>query len=318
MQVVEQLVAYEQQIAWPDLPEPDPARVPPDWKRVRQTLRAARDAFRELSPVDRKQERRSHKALDAVCDRIYGHLKAEYDRNIEAKKALVDEARALAEEPDLKRAIDRAKAIQAQWKKIGPVPRPVDQKLWKSLRGACDAVFGRLDERREAQQASARADEERRAQRRIEKQQRWENLLARMRACALRTESPGEAEKLWAGADSLPKRFDVSLLDAWWAGEAPAEDQDAWREACIAVEVLAGQPSPAEDRDARMAYQMQRLVEGMGQQGVDRREALREHVERIATLRPPLPWVERFSASVRTLRGLPPGAAGNVAKAPEG
>ena len=315
MALVAQLIEYEKGIAWPDLDEPDPELPSPDWKMVRKTLHTARKSFSAIGPVDRKQERKSHKALDKVCSRIFDHLEKEYGRNIEAKKALVAEARTLAELDDLRQAIDRAKAIQQEWKNVGLTPQRVDRGLWKDLRKACDAVFARLGEEREQRNADARARQEQRraderaraekaAERKRQKQERWQRLLDRMQACALKAEDPERATELWGEESKLPKGIDGEALEAFWQDGPDDVQEDACREACIALEVLSELESPPEDKEARMAYQMKRLVEGMGSGQGDTRERLLEGINTFIAIRPSAGWVERYRTGVEAAAGL--------------
>jgi hypothetical protein len=314
MELVAQLRDYESKIAWPDLENPDPEWPTPDWKMVRKTLNTARKAFAELTPVDRKQERKSHKALDKVCNRIYAHLEAEYTRNIEAKKALVEEAKALVEMEDLRQAIERAKAIQREWKDTGLTPQRVDRPLWREFRKTCDAIFARLGDERNQRNAEARARAEERqarerarseaaAERKREAEQQWLRLLDRMEACALKPEDPEKASALWGEEGDLPKGIDGEALEAWWQSGPADTDPDDLRTACIAIEVLAGIDSPPEEKQARMAYQMQRLVEGMGSGPGDDRERLLEQINGFLSLRAPGEWVKRFCRGIQSLRG---------------
>ena len=130
-----ELISYEQQLDWDNA----------DWKVVQKTLDAARDAFRQYSPVERAAHKETQKAFQAACDAIYAHLQAEYGRNLDAKGELVQQAESLIELDDLSAAIDRVKTLQQQWQQIGVTPRNPDQKLWKQFRSACDAIFARLD-----------------------------------------------------------------------------------------------------------------------------------------------------------------------------
>ena len=314
MELVAQLRDYESKIAWPDLENPDPELPAPDWKMVRKTLNAARKAFAELTPVDRKQDRKSHKALDKVCNRIYAHLEAEYACNIEAKKALIEEAKALVEMEDLKQAIERAKAIQREWKDTGLTPQRVDRPLWKEFRKTCDAIFARLGEERNQRNADARARAEERqarerarseaaAERKRQQQEQWQRLLDRMQACAMKADDPDKAVALWGDDDSLPKGIDTDALDTWWEKGPGDSGEDALRSACIAIEVLAGIDSPADEKQARMAYQMQRLVEGMGGGQVDSRQRLLELINEFVALRAPGEWVGRFRCGVEAETG---------------
>jgi exonuclease SbcC len=315
MQLVAQLIEYEKKIAWPDLENPDPELPEPDWKMVRKTLNAARKAFGELGHVDRKQERKSQKALDKVCNRIYAHLEQEYGRNIERKKALIEEAKALVEAADLKPAIERAKAIQREWKGVGLTPQRLDRPLWKEFRKTCDAIFARLGEERnqrtaeararaEQRQANERARAEQAEQKKKQRQERWQKLLDRMQACALKPNDPEKAAALWDEDERLPDDIDAEALEAWWQSGPGDDDVDALREACIALEVLAGIDSPAEEKQARMAYQMKRLVEGMGSGQGDGRERLLETINRFISLRPSAEWVGRFCSTVEAARAM--------------
>lgn len=142
-QLIQELDHYEQALDWANA----------DWKAVQKTLDTARDAFRTYGPVERHLHKSTQDDFNAVCDRIYGHLKQEYDRNLATKQGLVQQAEQLANSDDLRGAADQVKLLQAQWKAVGVTPRQPDQKLWQQFRKHCDAVFARMDEQREARKA---------------------------------------------------------------------------------------------------------------------------------------------------------------------
>lgn len=119
-----------------------------DWQRAdmraaEQILRAAREAWRHHSPVERSAAKTVEARFEGLQADLHGRLKAFWDRNGEAKQRLVTEARALlADAGDLEGRIDRIKGLQQQWKAVGPtVPRARDQALWQDFRAACDALF---------------------------------------------------------------------------------------------------------------------------------------------------------------------------------
>ncbi|MDZ4731575.1 MAG: DUF349 domain-containing protein [Xanthomonadales bacterium] len=159
MKLVDQLKAYEAQMGWPDAVRDELAAAgpKPDWPVVQKTLDAARATFRTFEPVDPKGDRTSQKAFREICDRIYGHIHAEYQRNIERKETLLKRAKELADVADLQQAMATAKQLQVEWKDTGKTPVAVDRKLWKGFRASCDAVFARLDQERVAQQSEAQA-----------------------------------------------------------------------------------------------------------------------------------------------------------------
>jgi hypothetical protein len=262
---------------------------------VQKTLDTARAAFNEIKPVDRKGERKSRKALKTVCDRIYGHIKAEYERNISRKKELVAQARAFVELEDLGEAIQGAKSIQREWKDVGITPVQVDRRLWKEFRKACDGVFARLDEQREHRNAEAKERARQAEDRKRKLAERWPRLLNRMQACALKAADEEKASKLWGEEGDLPKGIDQAALEAWWEDCAVDNgSEDDLRESCIALEILLGLDSPPEDKDVRMAYQMQRLVEGMGSRQADSGQRKLELINEFIVKRPSAQWVERF------------------------
>ena len=306
MALVAQLVDYDKRMAWPESADADLEAPPPDWRMVQKTLDTARAAFNNIKPVSGKGERKSRGALQKICDRIYGHIRDEYERNIARKKELVEKARSYVELEDLREAIDKAKGIQREWKEVGLTPRQVDRKLWKDFRGACDGVFARLDDQRKQQNAArneraeeAKARAEQAKARALKEQQRWPNLLDRMKACALKAEKAKKATKLWEKEGDIPRGIETVALEAWWEqGPDDKFPEDELRQACIALEVLIGVDSPTEDKQARMAYQMQRLVEGMGGGQGDQTQILLEQVNGFIAMRPTGVWVERFCEGV--------------------
>lgn len=370
MKLVDQLKDYEAQMAWPDV-DGDPARneaaesgPKPDWPLVQKTLDAARAAFRGFEPVEPKAERTSQKAFREVCDRIYSHIHAEYQRNIARKQDLKERALALAEQDDLHQAIATAKQLQADWKATGMTPVAVDRKLWTEFRAACDAVFARLDQERVAQkmetaaqvqQAEALRDQAKallvnpeestiaqlprsiaelkaeistidlppsvqqglskqlqvleaqardlvKQARKQQEQQAWTQLADRMLDSS-KTQPESQPEAVPEDAfDNLPKGVDGGILREF-IQKGPAEGNDEkCREACIALEVFGEIESPAEDKQARMNYQLGRLTQGLGKQVLEPEEELFGHINAFIAARPTTPWVERFCSSLQQIR----------------
>jgi hypothetical protein len=125
-----------------------------------------------------------------------------------------------------------------------------------------------------------------------------------MQACAVKSEDSAKATALWGEESSLPKGIDSEALDGWWQNGTGDSDEETLRTACIAIEVLAGIESPPDEKQARMAYQMQRLVEGMGSGQGDRKQQLLDQVNRFISLRPEGGWVGRFCSGVEAVRAI--------------
>lgn len=136
-----------------------------DLAGARTILNSARNEWRDAFPVERGPNRGLEKRFKTVTDALYEHLQEGWSGNLAAKEALVSQAEALLDSTDpLPQRLDQAKRLQQQWKETGPVPRGPDQKLWKRLRSACDALFSARDEERtqakaefEAQRSAANA-----------------------------------------------------------------------------------------------------------------------------------------------------------------
>jgi exonuclease SbcC len=320
--LVAQLTDYETHMDW------DTA----DWGIVQKTLDAARETFRSFSPVDRNEHKNSQATLQEISDKIYAHIKEEYQRNINAKEALINQAKSLQDVEDLSQAIEQSKQLQADWKTVGITPNKADQKMWQEFRLACDAVFSRRDEQRQQNKVHIEASIEHaqaiiikaeaaaketnaknketlqlcslefaelslpkalysKLRQRLsdaqqqqdtlfsqdkvaKKQQAWITLTNKLSAISIKADDSSQADALYQAdaADlKLPQGIDKSLVENKWndasvdRSATELSSSDALRDACIALEIAAELASPAEDQRARMAYQVQRLAQGLGQ-----------------------------------------------------
>ena len=64
-----------------------------------------------------------------------------YEVNFERKKELATEAERLLQQNSLNDAVKRAKELQTEWKKVGPVHPSVSDMIWERFIKACDRVF---------------------------------------------------------------------------------------------------------------------------------------------------------------------------------
>ena len=113
-----------------------------DWRGVERVLRQARAEWRQYHPVDRKTGRALEVRFEELASDIHAKLKEEWDRNVASKEAIVAEAKKVRESgASATDKADAVKDLQHRWKAVGPLPRSVDQRLWKIFRDQCDAVF---------------------------------------------------------------------------------------------------------------------------------------------------------------------------------
>ncbi len=71
----------------------------------------------------------------------------EWGENLAKKEALIAEAEQLAQSTNWDQAAARLKALQAQWKTIGPVKKAKSDQVWEQFRAACDLFFERFKNR---------------------------------------------------------------------------------------------------------------------------------------------------------------------------
>jgi len=351
--LIAQLVEYEANMDW------DTA----DWGIVQKTLDAARETFRNFSPVDRHEHKNSQASLQEISDKIYAHIKAEYQRNIEAKEALIAQAKALQEVEELSQAIEQSKQLQGQWKTIGMTPNKADQKLWQAFRLACDAVFARRDQQRQQNKAqievsieqaeaivinaeaivaemgneikaeqkdalqqcqsdfaelslpkavyaklrkrlsdAQQQQEESISQAKLaKKQQAWITLTDKLSAISLKAQDADKATALYQPDESefkLPQGIDKALLVNKWQTEGSAQSSvEALRDGCIGLEIIAGLDSPADDQQARMAFQVKRLAQGLGQAG-SLQQQISDSVSQWLALSADESWQQRYNQAL--------------------
>jgi len=126
-------------------------------KSILQFMRKARQAIRRLDDLPPKSRGHAAGQLRGLMDSISTRLDSEFEQVELKKRRLITEATALSQEDDLKVAIDRAKGLQADWKRAGQGRRKIDQKLWKEFRAAIDPLFEQLDGRRKAREEADQA-----------------------------------------------------------------------------------------------------------------------------------------------------------------
>ena len=194
--------------------------------------------FRE----ERRLRKRFDQAIKAVDERLGAARQAERRR----REALIAEAEALREAPQLGDAIKAVVALQAKWKDGAPgagLSRHEEQALWQRFRGACDALFVRRDAQRDAR-AAERATREAERSRQVNERK----ALAARRLDAARN----RFEQL--ARDSVPAAAQASA--------ATLDQGRIEREALLLdLELALDLPSPASAAGARRARQLLRLQE---------------------------------------------------------
>ncbi|GGE79004.1 hypothetical protein GCM10011533_34160 [Streptosporangium jomthongense] len=267
-----------------------------DWKAVERILQTARQEWKSAWPVEFRDNRQVQKQFDELLKKLEAPIDQERRKNEALKLSIVEQAQALIEHEPLQEAMNKAKALQSEWKSIGITRHREDRKLWQAFRKACDAIFERRDlERSEQQHVTKEADAA--AETLLQQltgvgaetgQEALEQAIAELDNFDASQTSAGVREQIQNRKKRLRQLVSAQKLKAgiaeWQAlvltrtetGVSPGPLSDKWvslaenmgelndQEIVIRAEILAGVPSPEADQKKRMEIQVQRLAEGMG------------------------------------------------------
>lgn len=125
----------------------------PDWRELDRFVSHARRDYYKIGNVDFKHRKPLSKALDKAIRQFEDYLSHERTRSIKARERLITDIEALAEEKNLREALDRLEALKKQWKITVVGKRDHENRLWKRYQNACDLTFRRRDAERKEQAA---------------------------------------------------------------------------------------------------------------------------------------------------------------------
>jgi DNA repair protein SbcC/Rad50 len=194
-----------------------------DWKKAARADREMRQAWSEMGPVEGRYRKGLEKRFRGALKRLDGYLEEERERNLAHKRELITRVEALAEEPDLGRAIEEAKRLQRQWQTSVAARQKEEHRLWQRFRTGCDVLFNRRREQQEAQDAEL-----------IENLHRREDLCSEAEKLADSGAGPDELstalrelDNRWRDLDALPvpRRSASALVQRWRAARSRAEER---------------------------------------------------------------------------------------------
>ncbi|MCZ6459095.1 MAG: DUF349 domain-containing protein [Gammaproteobacteria bacterium] len=129
-----------------------------DMKAAEQILRTARGEWRKFHPVERAPGKTLDVKFEKLQSQLHDLVRSAWEQNLSLKKAIVEEAAALASsDAPIEERVDGAKTLQQRWRKIGITPRRPDQELWRKLRSSCDSVFADRENQQKAADDSRKA-----------------------------------------------------------------------------------------------------------------------------------------------------------------
>jgi hypothetical protein len=175
-----------------------------DLASAARQLREAQAQWKQVANAPREQSQalwtRFKAACDGVrarCDVYFAQLAEEQASNRARKESLCERAEALSASNDWIKTADAIKALQAEWKAVGPAPRAQEKALWDRFHAACDGFFTRR--RNDLQQ----------------RKQEWAANLERKEAICAQAEAVAETTEWQKGIEEIKR------LQAEWKTIGP-------------------------------------------------------------------------------------------------
>lgn len=113
-------------------------------------MRHLQEQWKAVAAAPRSQAENLWTRFKTAQDQVYEKCKdffaqqaAERQESLKKKEALVIRAESLTDSTDWVKTADAIKALQAEWKAIGPVTRGHEKAIWERFRAACDKFFTR-------------------------------------------------------------------------------------------------------------------------------------------------------------------------------
>ena len=124
-----------------------------EWDAMSHLVIGMQNEWKTVGFTPRKQNQAIFERFRTACDRFFT-AKAHYFRslretladNLAQKTALCQRAEELKDSTDWSNTTNAFVALQAEWKKIGPVAHKVSDAVWKRFNTACNTFFDRKKE----------------------------------------------------------------------------------------------------------------------------------------------------------------------------
>lgn len=133
-----------------------------EWDEKSKEVIELQAKWKTIGFVPKKVNNQIFEEFRSLCDTFFEKkseffkgVRSEMDENLEKKRALTEQAKALKDSTDWKSTTDKLIAIQKEWKTIGPVPRKFSDAIWKEFVTACDYFF----EQKKKNESSQKSEE---------------------------------------------------------------------------------------------------------------------------------------------------------------
>jgi hypothetical protein len=260
-----------------------------DWKALSALLQRTAAKWRQHGNVPRRNKKAIEKRFDAANKALRDRVGGEQRKHIEQKEALIEELKTKLEDEqsDTFALINRAKAAQQEWQKIGFVDRRKDQKLWKSFRAQCDAVFAKRDAQKQSERSEAKAVAD--------------NFRNVCKSFAAQLDSPFEKKDISAfrkeiAAIDLPRAHKglereatklIKQAESELKNRARQNDELMFREFQNQCQQLDSGATPEADSSVTLSKQLQSALNNRSEKAIEEQDRLLIRLEILADLPSP-------------------------------
>lgn len=121
-----------------------------DWKKWSDEIKHLQEEWKNSGPLPKAKARdvtkdfwAHNKKFFANKNKFFKALDKERENNYAKKEALCEKAEKLKDTDDIDGVANELKALQQEWKEIGPVPKAKSDAIYERFRSACDYFFDR-------------------------------------------------------------------------------------------------------------------------------------------------------------------------------
>jgi len=126
----------------------------PDTAALNKLLRDADSEWRKSAPVEQSKIKPLQKRYYGLLESLRKFRKKLNRESVATKTSLISQAQGLIDLEDKRKAMARAKALQQEWKTVGPTSYKKDKQLWEQFREACDKIFIKPDSAKSGKRAA--------------------------------------------------------------------------------------------------------------------------------------------------------------------
>ena len=128
-----------------------------DWQNSIKDVEAIRQKYFNAGklPYSKSEQvwqkfKTATKKFNSAKNVFYKQEKGDQQENLKQKIALIELAESVKDSEDWEMATNTVKKVQADWKKIGHVPRKFSDDIWKRFKAACNHYFDRYHNQKNA------------------------------------------------------------------------------------------------------------------------------------------------------------------------